>query len=141
VIAPLGLAVTLVGGAFLALAAPRLLPTGAPLDADQAHVRPAGRASCSGGFPARFVGARVTEIGALGRGGGRVVDVIQGDASLRRQLSDRTLEAGDTWWCTPDVDAGVGLVADRRREARAGAAHHRHDIPRIWPRGASRRGP
>lgn len=96
-IAPLGAAVALVGGLFLAIAAPRLLP-----DRDTVSDAIERRESRSwladlyipAGSP--LVGAAPTELAALSRSGGRVVDVIRGDASLRRDLRSVRLEPGDT---------------------------------------------
>ena len=96
-IAPLGVPVALVGGAFLALAAPRLLPERATVaDAPGAsrerrtwlaelHV-PAGSA---------LAGKRVADVPGLRRGGGRVVDLVRGDVSLRESLGEARLEGGD----------------------------------------------
>ncbi len=95
-IAPLGLAVAVVGGAFLALAAPRLLPDrrrpGAAADGrgDRAWLAdlfiPAG---------SPLIGSPPLGLGVLTRGGGRVVDVVRGDLSLRRDLDAVRLAAGD----------------------------------------------
>lgn len=95
-IAPLGLIVGAVGSAFLALAAPRLLPdrdtvTGLSADRDARSwladvFIPEGSA---------LVGSPVLSAAKLTRGGGRIVDVVRGDASLRRDLDAVRLEPGD----------------------------------------------
>lgn len=94
-IAPLGLALALSSGAFLALLAPRLLPdTGPPV----AAVAGTGRAWLAELFippDSPLIGHAVTGADALQRGGGQVVDLIRGDASLRRTMSDARLQAGD----------------------------------------------
>jgi di/tricarboxylate transporter len=95
-IAPLGLAVALVGGAFLALIGPRLLPdrTPATYRLDE-HGPKAWLAELfiSGGSP--LIGLMAAEAETFRRGGGRVVDVIRGDDSLRRTLDEVQLAAGD----------------------------------------------
>ena len=98
-IAPLGLIVAATGGGFLALAAPRLLPTrgaggGAMGVSDMGAPRVwLAELFIPAGSP--LIGRRPTDIEALRRGGGRVVDVIRGDASLRRDLAAAALAAGD----------------------------------------------
>ncbi len=94
-IAPLGVVVALVGGGFLAVAAPRLLPVGGPVGAlDQPPRAWLAELFIPAGSP--LVGAPATGVDAFARGGGRVVDVVRGDASLRREIAAVTLEAGDT---------------------------------------------
>lgn len=130
-IAPLGLIVATIGGGFLALAAPRLLPeretvTGLTVDRDARSwladvFIPEGSA---------LVGSPVLTEVPLTRGGGRVVDVVRGDASLRRDLTKVRLEPGDIVVLkTRDVDlmalreglsSGVelvGLASPRSRPA------------------------
>jgi di/tricarboxylate transporter len=93
-IAPLGLVLAVVGGAYLAFAAPRLLPERGTSAASEAPARawladlfiPAG---------SPLIGLAPLEAPSLARGGGTVVDVIRGDASLRRNLDAVQLEAGD----------------------------------------------
>ncbi|MGI1660949.1 SLC13 family permease [Palleronia sp. KMU-117] len=96
-IAPLGLVVALVGGLFLAFAAPRLLPDRQTV-ADVADRRE-GRSWLADLFippGSPLVGASPLDVAALTRGGGRIVDVIRGDLSLRRDLSAVRLVGGDT---------------------------------------------
>lgn len=95
-IAPLGLAVALVGGAFLRLIAPRLLPDRAPASLQLDEREPKAWLAelfIAGGSP--LVGQPAVDAEALRRGGGRVVDVIRGDESLRRRLDDVRFAAGD----------------------------------------------
>ncbi len=93
-IAPLGLIVAAVGGLFLAVAAPRLLPERRPAGGDARAPR-AWLAEVFIPVGSPFVGRRPEDIEELRRAGGRVVDVLRGDASLRRDLASTTLEAGD----------------------------------------------
>lgn len=119
-IAPLGIAVALVGGGFLALAAPRLLPDRATVGGSPATPRdrrswlaelhvPAGSA---------LVGRCVAEVADFRHGGGRVVDLIRGDASLRETMDGTPLAAGDIVVLrTSDIE-----VAGFAEGANAGAA-------------------
>jgi di/tricarboxylate transporter len=93
-IAPLGLIVATVGGLFLAVAAPRLLPERRPAAADAREPR-AWLAELFIPVGSPLIGRRPDGVDALTRAGGRVVDVIRGDASLRRDLGSVALEAGD----------------------------------------------
>jgi di/tricarboxylate transporter len=93
-IAPVGLLVALVGGGFLAIAAPRLLPESGPVTEGTKAPR-AWLAELFIPASSPFIGTPASAVGALHHGGGRVVDVIRGDRSLRRELASATLEAGD----------------------------------------------
>ncbi|WP_299823023.1 SLC13 family permease [uncultured Jannaschia sp.] len=93
-IAPLGLAVALVGCAFLLLLGRRLLPE---RDTVGTTLSRAPRAWLSDAFvPAGspLIGQAPLSVPAFSQGG-CVVDVVRGDASLRRMLADVRLEPGD----------------------------------------------
>ncbi|MHA3980194.1 SLC13 family permease [Halovulum sp. GXIMD14794] len=93
-IAPVGLAAALAGGAFLAVFGRHLLP-----ERDPAAVSgPGERAWLAELFvPAAspLIGRVVGDVPEFRRGGGRVIDVIRGDRSLRRDLPGVMLETGD----------------------------------------------
>ncbi len=95
-IAPLGIVVAVVGGGFLAIMAPWLLPNRATVT-----TLTAGRETRSWladlyiPNDSSLIGASPLEISAFARGSGRVVDVVRGDASLRRDLKTVRLQAGD----------------------------------------------
>ena len=85
----------LAGGAFLALAGRTLLPSHGP---SVTSVTPRGRSWLAELFiPAgsAAIGRPVQAIERMTRGRGRVVDVIRGDSSLRRDRDAIRLEAGD----------------------------------------------
>ncbi|MCU9848611.1 SLC13 family permease [Defluviimonas sp. WL0024] len=95
-IAPLGILAAIGGGLFLAVAAPRLLPDrGAVIDTLSRQDRKTWLADLFIPDGSPLIGAVPTEIASLARGGGRVVDVIRGDVSLRRMVQDVRLAAGD----------------------------------------------
>ncbi|WP_020594268.1 SLC13 family permease [Kiloniella laminariae] len=95
-IAPLGIIVALVGGSFLALTAPKLLP-----DRKNSSLSEAAREQrmwfaellIPVGSP--LVGQSPLQVDAFRRGGGLVVDVIRADFSLRDSLETTRLAPGD----------------------------------------------
>ncbi|MGR3744360.1 MAG: SLC13 family permease [Pseudooceanicola nanhaiensis] len=95
-IAPLGLCVALVGGGFLALFGARLLPDRGPAVAGLAGPDRAWLAELFIPPESPLIGVRAGDVTDLSRGGSRVMDLIRGDVSLRGQIADTLLEAGDT---------------------------------------------
>ncbi len=95
-IAPLGLAITLVGGVYMLIAAPRLLPdrqSMAALLGDKTKRKFFTEVAIP--EDSVLIGTPVLEIAQFKRQGVRVIDVLRGDASLRRDLAAVTLQAGD----------------------------------------------
>lgn len=94
-ILPLGLGVLAAGGAFMALAGRRLLPEREP-EGERARVGARSwiaELSVPAGSP--LVGRGAAAVDALEHGRARLIDVLRGDVSLRRDLSAVRLEAGD----------------------------------------------
>lgn len=60
-----------------------------------------------------LVGERVTDVDLFRRNGMRLIDVLRGDASLRRDLKAVTLEAGDRVVLRTQMDELMGLQANR----------------------------
>lgn len=95
-IAPLGLALTLVGGIYMIVAAPRLLPAResmATLLGDRKKMKYFTEVAIP--EDSVLVGTKVLEVQQFKRSGVRVIDVLRGDLSLRRDLQAVSLEAGD----------------------------------------------
>ncbi len=95
-IAPLGLVVLAVGAGFLLLAGRRLLPDRS-LPASRT-LEPEPRSFLVEVLiPAAspLVGRRLVEVEAFSAGGGRVIDVIRADVSLRHDLAGVALAVGD----------------------------------------------
>ena len=95
-IAPVGIVVSIVGGAFLAIAAPRLLPVRQTVGEVQS--KRDGRTwlvelFIPAGSP--LIGKTVLEVEAFKTAGSRVVDLVCGDLSLRATLATSTMSAGD----------------------------------------------
>lgn len=95
-IAPLGLAMVVVGGLYLALAGPWLLPERQSMAAmlgDRKRLKFFTEVAIP--EDSVLVGTLVTEVTQFKRNGVRVIDVLRGDLSLRRNLKDVVLEPGD----------------------------------------------
>ena len=95
-IAPLGIAVTLVGGLYMLIAAPRLLPDRQSMAALLGD-RKKRKYFTEVAIPedSVLIGKRVLEVQQFKRNGVRVIDVLRGDASLRRDMDPVELQAGD----------------------------------------------
>jgi len=95
-IAPLGIAVTLVGGLYLALFADKLLPSRQSMGAllsDRSKMRYFTEVAVPEG--SALIGQAPMEVDIFRRDKVRVIDVLRGDASLRRDLAPVRLEPGD----------------------------------------------
>ena len=95
-IAPLGLAVTAAGGLFLALAGPRLLPIRQSMGAllgDRKRMKFFTEVAIP--EDSVLIGKRVLDVAEFKRTGVRVIDVLRGDLSLRRDMDPVLLQVGD----------------------------------------------
>lgn len=95
-IAPIGIAITVTGGLFMALFAHRLLPERQSMGgflADQRKIKFFTEVAVP--EDSSLIGRKVMEVDLFKREGVRVIDVLRGDASLRRDLAPVELRAGD----------------------------------------------
>ena len=95
-IAPVGLAVTLAGGLYMATVGRHLLPTResmATLLGDRKRMKYFTEVAIP--EDSVLIGTKVLEVQQFKPSGVRVIDVLRGDLSLRRDLQSVTLEAGD----------------------------------------------
>ncbi len=95
-ITPLGLAMSAVGIVYLILVAPRVLPDRDSMGmmlSDRSRMKFFTEVVVPEGSD--FVDRPVAEVDLFQRDNIRVVDVLRGDASLRRSMADITLRAGD----------------------------------------------
>lgn len=93
---PIGLVVALTGLIYLALFSSRLLPTRdsmSSLLSDRKGMKFFTEIAIPEG--SNFIGKNPADIDLFKRGGARVIDVLRGDASLRRDMAAVVLEAGD----------------------------------------------
>ncbi|MBV0890271.1 SLC13 family permease [Paracoccus sp. Z118] len=95
-ILPVGVAVTLAGGAFMALVGHRLLPDRASLSGFLTN-RAEMKYFTEVAIPedSSIVGMNVNDVKMFKRDAVRVIDVLRGDASLRRDMANVVLEPGD----------------------------------------------
>ncbi len=95
-IAPLGAAMAVVGGLYLATTSRFLLPVRTSMGAmlsDRKRMKYFTEVAIPEDSP--LIGQRVLDIDLFRRDGVRLIDVLRGDASLRRDLDPVVLQAGD----------------------------------------------
>ncbi|MBJ3762453.1 SLC13 family permease [Maribius pontilimi] len=95
-IAPLGLLQVVVGGTFMALVGRRLLPERQSLSvmlSDRRKMKYFTEVAVPEG--SGLIGQKAVDVDLFKREGVRVIDVLRGDASLRRDLEPVELKAGD----------------------------------------------
>ena len=113
-IAPLGIALALVGGAYLALFGNRLLPSRQSMGAlltDRRRMKYFTEVAVPEG--SSLIGKAPLEVDLFRRDGVRVVDVLRGDASLRRDLAPVLLAEGDRVVLRTQMTELLGLKAHK----------------------------
>ena len=113
-IAPLGIAVLLAGGLFLALFGGRLLPVRQSMGVllnDRRKMKFFTEVAVPEDSP--LIGQAVQDVDIFKREGVRVIDVLRGDASLRRDLSGVTLAGGDRVVLRTEMAELMGLQGRR----------------------------
>lgn len=95
-VTPLAVILAIWGGLYLAFIAPRLLPSRDSM-ADLLTDKASKKFFTEAVIPpeSNLIGREVLDVQLFKRDGVRLVDVIRGDASLRRNLKDVTLQVGD----------------------------------------------
>lgn len=109
-ITPVGLVVALVGCSYLALFARHLLPDRTSMSGLLADRSPM-KFFTEVAVPENsgLIGRRIDEVEIFKRGGARVIDVLRGDASLRRDLAAVELQAGDRVVLRTQMSEVLGL--------------------------------
>lgn len=109
-IAPLGIAVSVVGALTMALLVPRFLPNRDSM-ADLLGTRKKMKFFTEVVLPegSPLVGQKAMEVGLFKRDGMRVIDVLRADESLRRQFPDVTLAVGDRIVLRTEMQELLGL--------------------------------
>ncbi len=113
-IAPLGLALAAAGAVFMAIFAPRLLPardTMGALLTDRRKMKYFTEVALP--EDSALIGKPVLEVDIFKPEGVRVVDVLRGDASLRRDLSAVVLQPGDRVVLRTEVAELLGMQKNR----------------------------
>jgi di/tricarboxylate transporter len=113
-IAPLGIAVTLAGAAYLALFGNRLLPERQSMGTLLGK-RKRMKYFTEVAIPEEsvLIGRPVLDVSQFKRNGVRVVDVLRGDASLRRDLAPVLLAAGDRVVLRTEMSELLGMQASK----------------------------
>ena len=109
-IAPLGLAVLVTGGTFLALFGRRLLPVRQSMGtllSDRRKMKYFTEVAIPEDSP--LIGQSPQEIDLFRRDGVRLIDVLRGDASLRRDLAPVRLQTGDRVVLRTEMTELLGL--------------------------------
>jgi di/tricarboxylate transporter len=109
-IAPLGIAVSVIGALTMWALAPRLLPNRdsmADLLGNRKKMKFFTEVVVPEGSP--LIGQRVMDVGIFKRDGMRVIDVLRGEESLRRQFPDVALAEGDRVVLRTEMQELLGL--------------------------------
>ena len=112
-ISGVGVVMAVVGVAYLALFARHLLPerdSMTALLADRAPMKFFTEVALPEG--SALIGKQIAEIDMFKREGARVIDVLRGDASLRRGLAEVALQAGDRVVLRTQMSEILGLQAN-----------------------------
>jgi di/tricarboxylate transporter len=112
-VTPLAIFLVAWGGLYLRFVAPRLLPERASM-ASMLTDKSSKKFFTEVALPegSNLIGTKVTEADIFKRDGVRVVDVLRGDLSLRRQLGSVVLEAGDRVVLRTQMEELLGLQAN-----------------------------
>ncbi|QDY69139.1 SLC13 family permease [Qingshengfaniella alkalisoli] len=113
-VTPLGLAVVAWGMLYLYFVAPRILPARESM-ASMLGNRKGMKFFTEVAVPeeSALIGRPVTEVEIFKREGVRLIDVLRGDASLRRDLANVSLEAGDRVVLRTEIAELLGLQKNR----------------------------
>ncbi|GAB1377456.1 SLC13 family permease [Pararhodobacter sp.] len=109
----LGVPLALVGVTYLAFAGRWLLPVRESMTAlmgDRTPMKFFTEVALPEG--SSLIGKRLDEVDLFRRGGARVIDVLRGDASLRRAMGDVVLEQGDRVVLRTQMSEVLGLQAN-----------------------------
>ena len=112
---PVGLVVALVGLIYIGLGANRLLPARdsmSTLLSDKSRMKFFTEVALPEG--STLIGKRPEEVEIFKRGGARVIDVLRGDASLRRDMGSVVLEQGDRVVLRTAMSEVLGLQANKQ---------------------------
>ncbi|MBF9049163.1 SLC13 family permease [Roseobacter sp. HKCCD9010] len=114
-VTPIGLVVVAWGMLYLWLVAPRLLPDRGSM-ADMLSNRGRMKFFTEVALPedSALIGQNVNEVDLFRRDGVRLIDVLRGDASLRRDMAGVVLQAGDRVVLRTEMSEVLGLQANKQ---------------------------
>ena len=113
-ITPIGIIVAIAGLTYITLFSSRLLPSRdsmATLLSDRKGMKFFTEVAVPEG--SAFIGKRPEEVDLFTRGGARVIDVLRGDASLRRDMAAVVLQPGDRVVLRTPMSEVLGLQANK----------------------------
>ncbi|MGJ5619752.1 SLC13 family permease [Sulfitobacter sp. MF3-043] len=111
-VTPLAIPLVIWGGLYLRFVAPRLLPdrpTMASMLGDKTKKKFFTEVAVPEG--SALIGQKVTDVGLFGGDGVRLIDVLRGDLSLRRDLASVELEVGDRIVLRTQIQELLGMQA------------------------------
>ncbi len=113
-VTPMGIVVVIWGMAYMALLGPKLLPERDSM-ADMLSGRKRMKFFTEVAVPedSAFIGQNVNEVDLFRRDGMRLIDVLRGDASLRSNMAEVELQAGDRVVLRTDMAEVLGLQASK----------------------------
>ncbi|MFC7705260.1 SLC13 family permease [Plastorhodobacter daqingensis] len=109
-----GITLAVIGVAYLAFFAPRLLPDRDSMSAmltDRSRMKFFTEVAVP--EDSTLIGRKLDEVELFKRGGARVIDVLRGDASLRRNLAEVELMAGDRVVLRTPMSEVLGLQQNK----------------------------
>ena len=112
---PLGIVVALTGLIYIGLFAKTLLPARdsmSTLLTDKSRMRFFTEVALPDGSP--LIGKRLNDVDLFKRGGARVIDVLRGDASLRRDMAAVVLKEGDRVVLRTAASEVLGMQSDKK---------------------------
>ncbi|NHF74033.1 SLC13 family permease [Paracoccus xiamenensis] len=114
-ITPVGLAMAMVGLTYLLFVAPKLLPVRDSMSALMSSSKSKMKFFTEVAIPedSTLIGKKLEEVDIFTRENARVIDVLRGDASLRRDLAAVTLEAGDRVVLRTPMSEVLGLQGNK----------------------------
>ncbi|TKW65895.1 MAG: SLC13 family permease [Paracoccus denitrificans] len=114
-ITPVGLVMAVVGLAYLLFIAPKLLPERDSMSALMSSSRSKMKFFTEVAIPedSTLIGRKLDEVDIFTRENARVIDVLRGDASLRRDLAAVVLEAGDRVVLRTPMSEVLGLQGNK----------------------------
>ncbi|MBC9245814.1 SLC13 family permease [Paracoccus sp. 11-3] len=113
-ITPVGLPMAIVGVIYLLIAAPRLLPdreSVSQLVSQRSNMKFFTEVAVPEG--SELIGKALDQVDIFSRDGSRVIDVLRGDASLRRDMAAVRLEAGDRVVMRTAMSEVLGLQSNK----------------------------
>jgi len=114
-ITPVGLSMALVGLTYLLVVAPRLLPDRTSMSALVSSSKSRMKFFTEVAVPeeSTLIGRKLDEVDIFARENARVIDVLRGDASLRRDLANVVLAAGDRVVLRTPMSEILGLQGNK----------------------------